>query len=69
MPRHKHEFTLLYGHFGKYRRDADSVHYHVCFDYDCDRVVVGEGRSCDGKKSSHHRETLTASKGDHELPE
>jgi hypothetical protein len=54
--RHKHEFTALWWHFGPYGRQ--DVHVHDCFDEDCDRVVVGDGRDCDGQGESHHRETL-----------
>ncbi len=54
--RHKHEFTALWWYFGPYgRQDA---HVHSCFTDDCDRVLVGQGRSCDGKPESHKRETL-----------
>jgi hypothetical protein len=54
--RHRHEFTALYSHFGPYGRQ--DVHLHLCFDEDCHRVLVGDGRDCDGKAESHHRETL-----------
>lgn len=66
--RHPHEFSLLYWHFGPYGRQ--DVHVHSCHagnwlpdrrdDDPCDRVLIGEGRSCDGRPESHHRETLHA---------
>ena len=55
--RHPHDFTLLYYHFGSY--GPQDVHVHPCFDEDCDRVLIGAGRECDGSDVSHHRETLT----------
>lgn len=54
--RHKHEFTGLWTHFGPY--GPQDVHYHVCFDTDCLRVLVGAGRDCDGEAESHKRATL-----------
>jgi hypothetical protein len=54
--KHKHTFTALWSHFGQFGRQ--DIHVHGCFDYDCDRVVIGKGRECDGKPGSHHRETL-----------
>lgn len=54
--KHKHIFTALWWHFGRYGRQ--DVHVHSCFDEDCDRVMIGEGRSCSGKVEDHHRETL-----------
>lgn len=54
--RHKHTFTALWWHLGPFGRQ--DVHIHSCFDVDCDRVVVGPGRSCDGDRETHWRETL-----------
>ena len=57
--RHRHEFTLLYWHFGPYGRQ--DVHVHSCRPWNderCIRVLIGKGRECDGKSESHHRETL-----------
>lgn len=55
---HKHVFTALWWHFGPY--GDQSVHVHSCFDEDCDRVLIGKGRKCDGNAASHHRKTLEA---------
>jgi hypothetical protein len=55
--RHKHAFTALWWHFGPHGRQ--NVHVHSCFGEDCDRVVIGEGRECEGpERQAHHRETL-----------
>ena len=54
--RHKHTFTALYWHFGPY--GDQNVHVHDCFDEDCDRVLIGQGRTCDGNAQTHHRKTL-----------
>ena len=59
--QHKHTFTGLYTHFGPYRSDYRAVHYHVCVDTGCDRVLIGKGREC-GLDHDHWRETLTAPK-------
>lgn len=53
-PRCRHKFTALYGHFGPYK--DQTVHYHACVNEACDRVLIGEGRQCDGK--AHRREWL-----------
>lgn len=53
---HKHVFTALWWHFGRY--GDQGVHVHSCFTDDCDRVLIGKGRTCDGKAESHHRKTL-----------
>lgn len=58
--RHKHTFSLFYWHFGPYGRQ--DVHVHSCWDEDCDRVLIGWSRECDGKPESHHRETLAVRK-------
>lgn len=54
--RHRHTFTALYYHFGPYGRQ--DVHVHACFDEDCSRVIIGEGRVCGGEGTNHWRETL-----------
>lgn len=54
--RHRHTFTALYYHFGPYGRQ--DVHVHACFDEDCSRVIIGEGRVCGGERTNHWRETL-----------
>lgn len=59
--RHKHTWTALWWNFGPHGRQ--DVHVHSCFDHtddrgSCGRVLVGEGRSCDGRPESHRRETL-----------
>ena len=58
--RHRHEFSMLYWHFGPVGRQ--DVHVHSCRPWEdgdqCWRVLIGEGRACDGKSKSHHRETL-----------
>jgi hypothetical protein len=47
---HKHEWTLLWGHFGRYgRQDA---HVHQCMT--CDELLVGEGRDCNRQQADHH---------------
>lgn len=51
--RHRHTFHALYYHFGPFGEQG--VHVHPCWDEDCDRVLVGEGRECDGERSSHRR--------------
>lgn len=56
MP-HKHEFTALWYHFGQY--GPQDVHIHGCFTEGCWRVLIGEGRECDGKMARHKRMTLT----------
>lgn len=58
----------MFWHFGPFGRQ--DVHVHSCHagewrpaprhDEPCDRVLIGEGRECDGRPKSHHRETLTA---------
>lgn len=66
--RHRHEFSMLWWHFGPYGRQ--DVHVHSCYagawdrqppEGDCERILIGEGRDCDGRPESHHRETLSAS--------
>ncbi len=60
--RHKHIFSALYWYFGPY--GDESVHVHNCIAVeDCSRVLIGEGRECDGKAASHHRVTLNDSEG------
>lgn len=54
---HIHEFTALWFHFGPY--GDQTVHVHSCFTEDCDRVLIGTGRECDGTSESHRRMTLT----------
>ena len=54
--RHRHTFTALSYHFGPYGRQ--DVHVHPCFDEDCSRVIIGEGRVCGGERTNHWRETL-----------
>ena len=57
--RHKHEFTALYWHFGQFGRQ--NVHVHSCFDIDCDRVMIGQTRTCEiNREQFHWRETLSA---------
>ena len=56
--KHTHIFFALWCHFGPYRQSYEHIHYHPCHDIECDRVLVGKGWDCDGKKESHHRETL-----------
>ncbi len=55
--RHRHEFTALWTHFGPY--GDQTVHYHVCFTEGCYRVLLAEGRECDGSGKTHRRFTLT----------
>ncbi len=52
---HKHEFTALYWHPGRY--GDQGVHIHSCFREGCDRVLIGDGRNCD-PKATHQRKTL-----------
>jgi hypothetical protein len=59
--RHRHEFTALYWHFGPH--GDQSVHVHSCFTEGCDRVLIGEGRRCDGEPASHRRASLDARGG------
>lgn len=55
--RHRHWFTSLWWHLGEY--GPQNVHIHSCIEgTDCDRVVVGPGRNCDGDQVTHQRETL-----------
>ena len=66
--RHKHTFHSMVQHFGPYGRQ--NVHWHPCWDRDCDRVLIGQGRKCAGRVidyfslsagtpvKSHWRETL-----------
>lgn len=56
--RHEHWFSLIPTHFGPY--GDQSVHYHVCIEDEgeCGRVLMAEGRNCDGKRESHRRVTL-----------
>jgi hypothetical protein len=60
--RHRHRFHALWSHFGPHGRQ--DVHFHPCIveerhdGLDCDRVLIGKGRDCDGKTETHHRETL-----------
>ena len=49
--RHLEGFTTLYFHLGPHG-DQD-VHLHQCFTEGCDRVIVGDGRTCD--PSGPHR--------------
>jgi hypothetical protein len=49
VDRHRHTWTLLYSHFGPYG-DQDA-HMHQCFD--CGAILVGKGRTCDGKRKGH----------------
>jgi hypothetical protein len=55
--RHRHTFTALCWHFGPF--GDQQVHVHSCFDEDCDRVVIGQGRECNGRRQRHKRFTLT----------
>ncbi len=56
--RHRHVFSALWWRFGPY--GPQDVHVHSCIDDDgCDRVLVGQGRECDGKGRTHQRMTLT----------
>lgn len=58
---HRHEFTALWSHFGPHappERAADRAHFHVCFDRRCGRVLIGQGRDCDGRPESHREERL-----------
>lgn len=54
--RHRHTFHALWFNFGPYGRQ--NVHVHPCWDRDCERVLIGEGRDCKSD-ASHHRETLS----------
>jgi hypothetical protein len=58
--RHKHVFSAFYWYFGnKGSPDrSESHHVHSCFDEDCDRVLIGTSRKCDGDISTHDKETL-----------
>jgi len=56
--RHRHDFTALWTHFGPY--GDQTVHYHVCLDERCDRVLIGDGRDCKGANQKHRRKTLAA---------
>lgn len=52
--RHAHQFHLLWCHFGPY--GPQDVHWHPCAPEDdkpCDRIIVGAGRACDGKRAGH----------------
>lgn len=53
--RHKHTFTGLWVHFGPY--GPQDIHYHPCWDQECDRVLIGQGRECVADHD-HRRETL-----------
>ena len=55
--RHRHEFTALWVHFGPY--GDQGVHYHPCFGEDCDRVIIGPNRECDGRPWGHDAFWLT----------
>jgi hypothetical protein len=52
-PRHKHEFSGLWWHYGPY--GPQDVHLHGCFEEDCDRTLVAEGRECGGSEQPHFR--------------
>lgn len=59
--KHKHWFTSLWYQLGPYGRQ--DVHLHSCIEGGelgarCDRVLVGEGRECEGAKQKHWRATL-----------
>lgn len=54
--RHEHTFTALYYYFGPH--GPQDVHVHACFDEDCSRVLIGDGRTCSGSAYDHHRKTL-----------
>ena len=53
--RHAHEFSALWWHFGPY--GDQNVHVHSCFTERCDRVLIGDGRTCDHAKP-HRRDWL-----------
>lgn len=58
--RHRHWFTALWSNFGQF--GDQGVHYHPCIQGepgDCDRVITGPGRDCDGTDAGHERMTLT----------
>lgn len=58
--RHKHFFSALSYCLGPY--GPQDVHIHPCIEGEvgcCERVIVGEGRRCSGKKEDHRRRTLT----------
>ena len=60
--RHPHWFSPFAQHYGKH--GPQDVHYHPCVEDDCERVLLGDGRLCDGQASTHQRKRL-----DYWLPE
>jgi hypothetical protein len=46
----------MWWHFGPY--GLQDVHLHGCFEDDCDRTLVAEGRDCGGNDQPHYRFTL-----------
>jgi hypothetical protein len=56
--KHRHTFTALWAHsYNSPYGSKNAEHYHACVDEDCNRVLVGKGKNCDGKPGSHRRET------------
>ena len=54
---HKHVFHALHSHFGPHGDQA--VHFHPCSaNDDCDCVLIGDGRKCDGNHDSHREVVL-----------
>ncbi len=53
----RHVFHALSHVLGPYGRQ--DVHVHPCHTEGCDRVLLGEGRTCKGKGGRHWRATLT----------
>lgn len=57
---HKHEFSALWWHFGRY--GDQGVHVHSCFGENCDHVLIGQTRDeCSGTAKDHERKVLTTS--------
>ncbi len=65
---HPHDFSAFPQHFGKY--GDQTVHYHPCLhesgefgEYDCSKVLVGDGRDCDGVRATHRLVNLDDGSG------
>lgn len=54
--RHRHEYSALWSHYGQY--GPQDVHLHYCVGDDCDAVLIGDTRKCEGKAQRHRRTTL-----------
>jgi hypothetical protein len=67
VAEHEHYFTSLYAHFGRFKRQ--DIHYHRCIEGepgDCDIILIGEGRECDGRYVTHKQAPMEEAGVEHQ---